>query len=123
MILGLPYGMGIDMWSFGLILVEVFTGYPLFPGQDESEQLACIMEVFGPPPLHMRENCKRRTQFFDSNLQPMIRPNPQGHYRYPSSRVSDTVNSQGLEYLITFFFSSETTPVTDTRRTHGLFGQ
>ena len=31
-ILGLPYGTPIDMWSMGCILAELFTGYPLFPG-------------------------------------------------------------------------------------------
>lgn len=31
--------------SFGAILAELLTGYPLFPGEDETEQLACIMEV------------------------------------------------------------------------------
>jgi dual specificity tyrosine-phosphorylation-regulated kinase 2/3/4 len=44
-ILGLPYDVGIDMWSFGCILAELYTGYPLFPGENEVEQLACIMEV------------------------------------------------------------------------------
>jgi len=29
--------MAIDMWSFGCIMVELFLGYPLFPGEDESE--------------------------------------------------------------------------------------
>ncbi|GFO38506.1 dual specificity tyrosine-phosphorylation-regulated kinase 4 [Plakobranchus ocellatus] len=32
-ILGLPYSMPIDMWSFGCILAELYTGYPLFPGE------------------------------------------------------------------------------------------
>ncbi len=32
-ILGLPYGCEIDMWSFGCILAELLTGYPLFPGE------------------------------------------------------------------------------------------
>ncbi len=31
-ILGLQYGCEIDMWSFGCILAELYTGYPLFPG-------------------------------------------------------------------------------------------
>ena len=43
--LGIPYNMAIDMWSFGCILAELYTGYPLFPGENEVEQLACIMEV------------------------------------------------------------------------------
>ena len=46
-ILGLCYGVPIDMWSFGCILAELYTGYPLFPGNDEHEQLACIMEIIG----------------------------------------------------------------------------
>uniref|UniRef100_UPI004038726B dual specificity tyrosine-phosphorylation-regulated kinase 4-like n=1 Tax=Callospermophilus lateralis TaxID=76772 RepID=UPI004038726B len=43
-ILGHPYNMAIDMWSLGCILAELYTGYPLFPGENEVEQLACIME-------------------------------------------------------------------------------
>ncbi len=31
-ILGLPYTMGIDMWSLGCIAAELYTGYPIFPG-------------------------------------------------------------------------------------------
>jgi len=34
-ILGLPYDTAIDMWSFGCILAELFTGYPIFPGENE----------------------------------------------------------------------------------------
>ncbi|EGV98503.1 Dual specificity tyrosine-phosphorylation-regulated kinase 4, partial [Cricetulus griseus] len=43
-ILGHPYNMAIDMWSLGCIMAELYTGYPLFPGENEIEQLACIME-------------------------------------------------------------------------------
>lgn len=45
-ILGHPYSMAIDMWSLGCILAELYTGYPLFPGESEVEQIACIMEVW-----------------------------------------------------------------------------
>ncbi len=34
-ILGLAYGMPIDMWSFGCILAELYVGFPLFPGENE----------------------------------------------------------------------------------------
>ncbi|RMC02805.1 hypothetical protein DUI87_19996 [Hirundo rustica rustica] len=43
-ILGHPYAMAVDMWSLGCIIAELYTGYPLFPGENESDQLACIME-------------------------------------------------------------------------------
>lgn len=45
-ILGHPYSMAIDMWSLGCILAELYTGYPLFPGESEVEQIACVMEVW-----------------------------------------------------------------------------
>ena len=44
-ILGHPYSMAIDMWSLGCILVELYTGFPLFPGESEVEQIACMLEV------------------------------------------------------------------------------
>ncbi|KAK8018617.1 hypothetical protein PG991_007807 [Apiospora marii] len=43
-ILGMTYGLPIDMWSLGCILAELYTGVPIFPGENEQEQLACIME-------------------------------------------------------------------------------
>lgn len=63
-ILGMTYGMPIDMWSLGCILAELLTGYPIFPGENEQEQLACIMEVFGPPEKHLIEKSTRKKLFF-----------------------------------------------------------
>jgi dual specificity tyrosine-phosphorylation-regulated kinase 2/3/4 len=37
------------MWSFGAIVAELYTGFPLFPGENEFEQLAYIMELVGIP--------------------------------------------------------------------------
>ena len=59
-ILGMTYGMPIDMWSVGCILAELFTGVPIFPGENENEQLGCIMEIFGPPEKHLIEKSSRR---------------------------------------------------------------
>lgn len=39
--MGGKYGMPIDMWSLGCILAELLTGYPLLPGEDESDQVDC----------------------------------------------------------------------------------
>lgn len=56
--------MAIDMWSFGCILAELYTGYPLFPGENEVEQLACIMEIFGLPSQSLLGEAQRRKLFF-----------------------------------------------------------
>ncbi|KAF8057882.1 Dyrk2 [Scenedesmus sp. PABB004] len=85
-ILGLPYGVEIDMWSFGCILAELFMGYPLFPGEDETEQLLCIMEAMGPPPPRLLEAASRRKTFFDASGAPTVVPNSRGKIRTPGSK-------------------------------------
>lgn len=86
-ILGSSYGLGIDMWSFGCILAELFTGYPIFPGENEQEQLACIMEIFGPPDRHLVERCTRKKLFFDSVGKPRVTVSSKGRRRRPSSKT------------------------------------
>lgn len=63
-ILGMNYNMAIDMWSLGCILAELYTGYPIFPGENEQEQLACIMEVLGLPEKDLIQRSSRRKLFF-----------------------------------------------------------
>ncbi|KAI5793359.1 hypothetical protein FPQ18DRAFT_167544 [Pyronema domesticum] len=85
-ILGMSYGLAIDMWSLGCILAELFTGYPIFPGENEQEQLACIMEVFGPPEKHLIEKSTRRKLFFDSQGKPRMIVSSKGRRRRVSSK-------------------------------------
>ena len=85
-ILGMTYGMPIDMWSLGCILAELLTGYPIFPGENEQEQLACIMEVFGPPEKHLIEKSTRKKLFFDSLGKPRLTVSSKGKRRRPSSK-------------------------------------
>jgi dual specificity tyrosine-phosphorylation-regulated kinase 2/3/4 len=33
-IMGIDYTSAIDMWSFGCIMCELYTGQPIFPGKD-----------------------------------------------------------------------------------------
>jgi len=85
-ILGIPYDTAIDMWSFGCILAELYTGYPLFPGENEVEQLACIMELSGVPPMKILEGAPRIKMFFDPNGNPRLVPNSRGKTRRPGSK-------------------------------------
>lgn len=91
-ILGLPYGRPIDVWSFGCILAELYTGLPLFPGESERQQLQCIMETCGAPPMSMLAAATRQKAFFNSDGTPDLRPDSKGRLRKPGTKSL----SQGL---------------------------
>ncbi|KAI9208582.1 kinase-like domain-containing protein, partial [Polychytrium aggregatum] len=82
-ILGISYSTAIDMWSLGCILAELYTGYPLFPGENEEEQLACIMEVKGLPDASFVDCGSRKKKFFDNG--PKLKPNSKGVIRRPGN--------------------------------------
>lgn len=69
-ILGVKYGMAIDMWSLGCILAELYTGYALLPGEDEADQLACIIEMLGMPPKKLLDQSKRAKNFISAKGYP-----------------------------------------------------
>jgi dual specificity tyrosine-phosphorylation-regulated kinase 2/3/4 len=85
-ILGLSYTTSIDIWSFGCILVELYTGRPLFPGENEAEQIQCMMEVLGIPDMVLLRKGTRVKLFFDDSLQPKIVQNSKGKKRIPGSK-------------------------------------
>ena len=47
------YGFEVDYWSIGCIMGELTDGNPIFPGEDEIDQLNCIIKILGnlPPKL------------------------------------------------------------------------
>ncbi|KAI4388852.1 hypothetical protein MLD38_001145 [Melastoma candidum] len=44
------YGVGVDLWSTGCILAELFAGEPIMPGRTEVEQLHKIFKLCGSLP-------------------------------------------------------------------------
>lgn len=40
------YNSAVDVWSFGCVVYEIFTGRPLFPGRENNDQLARILFFF-----------------------------------------------------------------------------
>lgn len=68
-ILGLPYGTQVDVWSLGCMLIELHTGYPVFAGKDEAHQIAIIVERLGLPPAHMLKAGRKTSLFFDRDAK------------------------------------------------------
>lgn len=85
-ILGMNYHMAIDMWSLGCILAELYTGFPIFPGENEQEQLSCIMEVLGPPDKEFINRSSRKRLFFDNSGAPRPVVNSKGRRRRPGTK-------------------------------------
>ena len=77
-ILGAGYSTPIDMWSVGCIVAELWTGCPLFAGEDEADQLACIVELLGLPPAHLLRAAKRAPHFLTSQVNCLTRPTHTG---------------------------------------------
>ncbi|TIC29390.1 kinase-like protein [Wallemia mellicola] len=101
-ILGMEYTAAIDMWSFGAILVELYTGYPIFPGENEQEQLACLMEILGIPEKYIIDKSSRRKIFFDSTGAPRPVINSKGRRRRPNSKSIASVLKTDDEQFVDF---------------------
>lgn len=96
-ILGLSFTKKIDMWSLGCIIAELYTGYPLYPGESEQQQLQLIMGICGPPPISMIKESSRKSIFFDDKDNPKLVANSQGlTIRPKSSSLREALNSNDV---------------------------
>uniref|UniRef100_A0A8C5U7B8 Homeodomain interacting protein kinase 4 n=1 Tax=Malurus cyaneus samueli TaxID=2593467 RepID=A0A8C5U7B8_9PASS len=43
-LLGLPFCEKVDIWSLGCVMAELHLGWPLYPGNDEYDQLLCAAQ-------------------------------------------------------------------------------
>lgn len=91
-ILGIPYGTGIDIWSAACILVELYIGYPLFPGESELDLLSKIVEVVGTPPPGIVSQCKRKKTFFDEEKKLKNKP-------FTSRSLVEIIGTQDLSFI------------------------
>ncbi|KAA8580600.1 hypothetical protein FQN60_013558 [Etheostoma spectabile] len=64
----LPYDYGIDMWSVGCTLYELYTGKILFPGSSNNHMIKLAMDLKGKMPNKMIRKGSFKDQHFDQNL-------------------------------------------------------
>eukprot|EP01135_Chromosphaera_perkinsii_P004890 Nk52_evm10s303 gene=Nk52_evmTU10s303 len=43
------YDQGVDLWAVGCIFAELLNNSPLFPGENDIDQLYCVLKVLGTP--------------------------------------------------------------------------
>jgi serine/threonine-protein kinase PRP4 len=67
-ILGIPYDYGIDVWSVGCTLFELYTGKILFTGRNNNSMLRSIMECRGKFPHKVLRKGTLTYQYFDDLL-------------------------------------------------------
>lgn len=108
------YGVGIDLWSAGCLLAEMFAGHPLMPGRNEVEQLHKIFKLCGTPPEDYWRKMKlpttfRPRQFYKSNLVEIFREFPDSSVSLLSSLLALDPASRGSASLALqheFFYTS-----------------
>ncbi|KAM5156653.1 serine/threonine-protein kinase PRP4 homolog isoform 1-T1 [Mantella aurantiaca] len=67
-VIGKIYDYGIDMWSVGCTLCELYTGKILFPGKTNNHMLKLAMDLKGKMPNKMIRKGVFKDQHFDANL-------------------------------------------------------
>uniref|UniRef100_A0A087X8F5 Cyclin-dependent kinase 20 n=1 Tax=Poecilia formosa TaxID=48698 RepID=A0A087X8F5_POEFO len=76
------YDEGVDLWAVGCIFGELLNSSPLFPGENDIEQLCCVLRVLGTPtreswpvrttPHHSAEHTESRTRTRTSAFSPLL---------------------------------------------------
>ncbi|KAG9090187.1 hypothetical protein FRC06_001183 [Ceratobasidium sp. 370] len=100
----LPHGYRyVEPWAHSRhILAELYTGFPIFPGENEQEQLSCIMEVLGVPDKELINRSSRKRLFFETNGQPRPVVNSKSHRRRPGTKTLAQVLRCDDELFIDF---------------------
>jgi cyclin-dependent kinase-like len=57
------YGKSADIWAIACILGELIDGQPIFPGDNEIDQLFQIQKLLGPLPPQMQEMFLKNPRF------------------------------------------------------------
>ncbi|KAM7261988.1 hypothetical protein ACFE04_021065 [Oxalis oulophora] len=107
------YDVGIDLWSVGCLLAEMFTGKPIMPGRTEVEQLHRIFKLCGSPSDDYWKKMKlpasfRPPQYYKPTFQETFKDLPSTSFDLLTSLLSlDPANRGTAAFALTsLFFNS-----------------
>ncbi|KAL6090098.1 hypothetical protein STEG23_012846 [Scotinomys teguina] len=119
-LLGLPFCEKVDVWSLGCIMAELHLGWPLYPGNNEYDQVRYICETQGLPKPHLLNAARKAHHFFKRNPHPdatnpwelkssadylaetKVRPLERRKYMLKSLDQIETVNGGGAVNRLSF---------------------
>ncbi|XP_073404759.1 homeodomain-interacting protein kinase 4 [Dendrobates tinctorius] len=67
-LLGLPFCEKLDMWSLGCIIAELHFGYPLYPGNNEYDQIRYICQTQRLPDNYLLNAASKALLFFNQKV-------------------------------------------------------
>ena len=62
------YGYKMDLWGVGCVLFEVISLFPLFPGNDEVDQVHKIHNILGSPDKSLLANFQKYATHMEFNF-------------------------------------------------------
>ncbi|XP_067317393.1 homeodomain-interacting protein kinase 4-like [Anolis sagrei] len=71
-LLGLPFCEKVDMWSLGCVMAELHLGWPLYPGNNEYDQIRYICETQGMPRTTLLNAARKAHLFFKRSQHPEV---------------------------------------------------
>ncbi|XP_024433222.2 homeodomain-interacting protein kinase 4 [Desmodus rotundus] len=119
-LLGLPFCEKVDVWSLGCVMAELHLGWPLYPGNNEYDQVRYICETQGLPKPHLLHAARKAHHFFKRNPHPdatnpwqlkssadylaetKVHPLERRKYMLKSLDQIETVNGGGAAGRLTF---------------------
>jgi renal tumor antigen len=64
------YGYKMDIWGVGCVMYEMLSLCPLFPGEDELDQINKIHRILGTPNDHILEYFRKHATHMEINFKP-----------------------------------------------------
>jgi renal tumor antigen len=58
----------MDIWGVGCVFFEVLSLFPLFPGNNELDQINRIHNILGTPPRELLDKYKKYSKHMDFNF-------------------------------------------------------
>jgi len=62
------YNYKMDIWGIGCVFFEVSSLFPLFPGNNEMDQIDKIHKILGMPPVEIVNDFKKKAREIDFNF-------------------------------------------------------